>query len=66
MKIFKNWIFKNGYRRFRKQVFTSPSSNFDFFKNYKCIALEIHDGLTAESDIYKVNDLILNCLIKGN
>jgi hypothetical protein len=22
--------------------------------------------LTAESDIYKVNDLILNCLIKGN
>lgn len=37
-----------------KQIFTSPSSNLDFLKITKCIALEIHDEFECRKDIYKV------------
>lgn len=37
-----------------KQVFTSPSSNLDFLKITKCIAVEIHDEFDCREAIYKV------------
>jgi hypothetical protein len=49
-----------------KQVFTSPSSNLDFLKITKCIALEIHDEFDCRSDIYKVlNDFDFKLFNQG-
>lgn len=37
-----------------KQVFTSSTSNLDFLKITKCIAIEIHDEFDCREDIYNI------------
>lgn len=37
-----------------KQVFTSPTSNLNFLKITKCIAIEIHDEFDCREEIYNV------------
>lgn len=37
-----------------KQVFTSSTSNLDFLKITKCIAIEIHDEFECRQEIFKV------------